>query len=584
MALPLSLSVPLVGLALVASTVATLVVARRLAAPTAKPLLGVCVFLLATVVSQAIVLVPSPLRRALQTATGVVLPGDYWLVVVLALTLPACGLWLLFAIQHTGRGDRLRRQVAVVLVAVIGLCYGAAIVAGLSDGGGSGVSSLTGVLASGLFFTSPFASLGALLIVETALRRNALPFGEAALLAGGSLLFIYGPVVAFNLDRPLAVPVSVCGAASLLAITVRRYPVFETLPGARITARDRLVEEIDDAVTLIDQRGRVVDLNVAAESLLDLDATSVDRRRLDEVVPACPAVTELAAASGPTTIRRGQTALEVVANPVHDERQIPVGYLVVWRDVTERRRRERRLRLLTQFLTETVGERTATVAELARRLARTDERADDTEGATASGVPAEIRDTTDSLARLVGATRRVERALSGHETGPCDLGAVLQRRVAERDGVTSHVDRAAESETGPTVAADPSVVDAVVELLVEEQLAQHPEGLELHLGPSGESGSTIELTPASTRRDAGHGPEAESGASTSAAVDAPTIELSRLALEHAGGSVEQHADGSVAVVFEGPASRAAALTGTPGEAGPADETQATDASGGGAGE
>lgn len=597
MVVSLSLYVPLAVLAVVASVTATLSVVRRLAAPTAKPLLGVCVLLLTAVVAQAVVLVPSPLRQALRAVLGIALPGDYWLVVVFGLTLPACGLWLLFAIQHTGRGDRLRRQVALLMTFLIGLCYAAVVWITLSDIGSAGASTPSGILASGLFFISPFASLGALLIVEAALRRNALPFGEAALLASGSLLFIYGPIVAFNLQQPLFVPASLCGATGLFTVAVRQYPVFETLPVARITARDRLVEEIDDAVALVDEQARVVDLNAAAESLFDVDATSVDRRRLDDVAPVLPGLSELTTASEPTAVQQGQASLEVLASHVRDERGIPVGYLVVCRDVTERQRRERRLRLLTRFLTETVGERTATVAGQASRLTGPDERADESQSGSQAesppGIPTAIRQTTDSLARLVAATRRVERALSDRGTGTCDLGAVLQTSVADRDAVSLHVDEEFDSDTAPTVAADSSVVRAVVDLLLEEQLARHPSGLEVRLSTSTTADSVTELRPAasqstgdraSTHRPAGHGPQYGPEASTPETVDDPTIELSRLALEHAGGSVERRDGDAVQVAFEHLSSRTADPTGRRDGTQPSGETPATDTSEGGGSE
>lgn len=575
MAASLSVYIPLVALAVGASGAAALVIARQLAAPTAKLLLGVCALLLTTVLAQAIVLIPSPLRRAVRTATGVSLPGEYGLVVVFVLTLPTCALWLLFAIRHTGRGDRLRRQITVLLTGVVALCYGVAVTAGRFDIIGPGVGAALNSLASSLFLVSPFASLGAVLIVETALRRNALPLGEAALLAGSSLSFIYGPIVAFNLDQPLAVPASVCGAAGLLAIAVRRYPVFETLPIARIAARDRLVEEMDDAVLLVDEQTRVVDLNAAAESLFGVDAEAVDRRRLGDVVPSLPGLSTLATASGPVAVQRGRTSLEVRANRVRDERRIPVGYLVVCRDVTERRRRERRLRLLTQFLTETVGERTATVATRARALAGGGSHAGECESSPergpSAGIPTAIKRTTESLARLVAATRHVERALSDRDTGSCDLRSVLRASVADRDEVTFHDAGSSDGDAGPTVPVDPAVVRAVVDLLIEEQRTRRPAGLEIRLTTPTESVSVLELdgsapqstdthpVPRSPTGDTSHG---ERGVSTAGSAADPPIKLSQLALDHAGGRVERRGDGSLEVRFEHRSPQAGALTST----------------------
>jgi PAS domain-containing protein len=540
-----------VGFLAVVSTGATAtLVARRRSAPTATPLLGVCLLLVAVAVSSVAVATPSPVRAAVVGVTGARPPDDLWIALTLALALPANGLWLLFAVRHTGRGSRSRRRVTALVVVAVGACYVAPAYALLGPGavvGDPAVTAVANALATGLFFTSALASLGSLFVLEAALRRNAVPPGEGLTLAAGASLFAYAPIVAYNLDQPATVPAMLVGASLLLAIAVERYPVFEALPVARIAARDSLVEGTDDAVVLADEAGRVVELNPAAASLLGVPPAGADRRPLEAVVPQAPAPATLAAVDEPHRLERDGQYLEVTASAVADEFGRSVGYLLVVRNVTEQERRERRLRLLTRFLASTVGDRTAAVARRATQL--TNEAGDAADGSTSPPDPAvlagEIRRTTGALQRLVAATRRVERALSGRGAGPSDVVAVIRDVVAERDRATLTV--ATDCPwTNATAPVDPAVLRAVVDLLLEDWSSHHHgHGVRVVVRRPQESETTITL-----RAD---GPPAadegapRAGASRLADEEASTVALSRLALEHAGGQVERVPDGWICI-------------------------------------
>ncbi len=536
----------LVGLLAVVSTVATAVlVARRRPAPTATPLLGVCLSLVGIALSAAVAGTPSPVRAAVVDAAGVGLSGELWIVLALGVALPANGLWLLFAVRHTGRGSRSRRRVPALVAVAVGACYTApayALFGPAGVGDGTVVAAVADALATGLFFTSALATLGSLLLLEAALRRNAVPVGEGVTLAAGASLFTYAPVIAYNLGEPAMVAALLVGASLLLAAAVGRYPVFDALPVARIAARDGLVEATDDAVVLADERGRVVELNPAAVSLFDAYPVGAARPPLDAVVPGAPDPAVLAAADRPHRLRVNGRRLEVTAGAVADEFGRSVGYLLVFRDVTGRERRERRLRLLTEFLATTVGDRAATAARRAARL--TDEGgsgADDAVDPTTIG--GEIRRTAGSLQRLVAATRRVERALSDHETGTCDVLTVLRDVVARRDRTTLTV-AADVAEAEVTAPVDPAVLRAVVDLLIEDLTGHRGRTAELVVERAPETTVTVRVdgSPAADEP----GPPAESG--RSADEEASTVALSRLALERAGGRVER-ADGSLRVLL-----------------------------------
>ncbi len=546
-------------LAVVSTSVTAALVARRRSAPTATPLLGVCLLLTAMAVSSVAVGVPSPVRTAAVDTTGAVFPDDLRTALTLGLALPANGLWLLFAVRHTGRGSRPRRIVTSLVVIAVGLCY--VVPAYILFGpetvvDGPAVAAVASALASGLFFVSALATLGSLFVLEATLRRNAVPLGEGLTLVAGASLFVYAPIVAYNLDRPVAVPVLLVGASLLLGGAVERYPVFEVLPAARIAARDTLIEETEDAILLADRVGRVVELNPAATSLFDTPQTGADRPPLDVVVSGLPSLATLAAADEPHRFSTDNKHFEVDTSAVTDEFERPVGYLLVCRNVTERERRERRLRLLTRFLASTVGDRTATVASQATRLTEAGDSADVSRSTVdPAALAAEMRRTTGSLQRLVAATRRVERALSTRSTDPSDVLTVLRETVTERDRATLSV-TADVSETGVTAPVDPAVFQAIVDLLLEDWLGRHHgHGARLVVQRSRESEISITFR-------AGQSPDAEECGpcerSHSTGEEPSTVTLSRLALEHAGGQVKRAVDGSLCIALPTDPSRATA--------------------------
>jgi PAS domain-containing protein len=539
--------------ALLATSVTTVVVGRRRSAPGATPLFVLCALLVVTVASQLLLNVPSSVRAAVVEALSLQFPGEYWVALSLGLGIPINGLWLFFAVGYTGRGTRLRRQVAAVVAVAVASCYllaGYAVVRAGPDE--PPVITVVLSLFTGMFFISALASLGSVLVLEAALRRNSIPLREGVALTGGSFLFIYAPAIGVNLDRPVAVPMLLFGAAVSLGLAVRQYSLFETLPAARIAARDRLVDSITEAVLLVDEQARVVDLNPAAAQLFDGADTETQRQPLADVLPEPPDPADLAESGEPTRLRTGRTRLEVTATEVAGEYSESVGYLLVGRDVTEQRRRERRLRVLTQFLAETVCERTATVAGQADLLAANGE--DPPEGTDTSALAGEIRRTTASLKQFVATTRRIERSLSESNGATSDLVAVTRQVATEEDNVSL----AAETDEQLTVAVDSSVLRAVLDLLVAERLDRGSEQVRITVRSSPDSTANIALRaePADPRNRPAQPPPQPVTGDRSRIAD-PVLELCRLALEHGDGTIEHSADDSLHVRFQTGASSAA---------------------------
>lgn len=551
----------LIGLVAVClTTLAAALILRQRSAPTATLLSGVAACLALVAGSQFAIVPPSFVRSAVVPLSGIDRPETVWLAVTVGLTFPADALWFLFCVRYTGRGRRLWPQAVAVVVAVVGFFYAASAYVALWTPADRPVTeAIAPVLASGSFLLSSLATFGSVLVLETAIRRNAVPVREGVTLAVGASLFVYAPAFAFTLGQPTLVPACLIGASALLVVVVDRFPLFEVLPTARITARDRLIDEMGDAVALVDERARVVELNAAARSLFDADAT---RRPLRAIVPELPDPADLVAAAGPFRLRLDDRRLEIDASRVAGERGATVGYLVVCRDVTERQQRERRLRVLTRFLAGTVGERAETVARRADRM---------TAGDRPVALAREVRRTTASLKRCVAAARSLERALSDPDPTACDVRDVLRAVTDDRERAELADDADA------TALVDPEVLRSVLTLLLETRLESTAAAVRIDVrpetgslvvelsGPTADEGdlapmSTTESPPEGDTQPAEGDPQPAEGDPAGDAGD-PTIALCRVALERVDGSLDRSPGGGLVVRLDAADRRMAAPEG-----------------------
>lgn len=89
----------------------------------------------------------------------------------------------------------------------------------------------------------------------------------------------------------------------LIALGLFRYGLFSIVP----MARERVIEELADAVIVVDHRGRLADLNRAAEQLLAIERSECLARPAREALKDHPAL--LDAVVGPTAVTPGVVPL-----------------------------------------------------------------------------------------------------------------------------------------------------------------------------------------------------------------------------------------------------------------------------------
>lgn len=175
----------------------------------------------------------------------------------------------------------------------------------------------------------------------------------------GAMVPVFASVLYVSGSNPfphLNLPVLAFVATSLtVGWSVFRHHLFSVRP----IARDVLIEEMDAAVLVIDDRGRVIDVNDAARELVGRTET-VSGLPIEEIWPAHADLlttddkrkfSEKIAAESPT----GQRYYDLHVTPLSNRDGQQIGRLLVVRDVTDRECRERELQRKNEQLEEFAG-------------------------------------------------------------------------------------------------------------------------------------------------------------------------------------------------------------------------------------
>ena len=299
--------------------------------------------------------------------------------------------WLAFVLHYTGFGRRLSWRRLLLLCVLPGLT----LVLVWTNGAHGLVWENREFESSGPFTTISmdhgpwfwvFAAycyflvlIGTLLLIAQLLRASrAYRWQTVAVLVGVVVLWAGNVAYLLNLSpvpylNPTLLSFPLTGV--LFAWSLFRLRLLDVAP----VARDILIEKISDGVIVLDDRNWVVDLNRAAERILDLRPPKVLWRPAAEVLPEVlpelaipPASSESSEPSEKVHAQEARTKrpesgaanteVEIHAGGKlrHYERTLsalesrsgqpgippegqPGGYLILLRDVTERRRLEKRL-------------------------------------------------------------------------------------------------------------------------------------------------------------------------------------------------------------------------------------------------
>ena len=397
-----------------------------------------------------------------------------------------CLLWLgyffvAFALGYTGRQTTLEspvfRGLALVPAAVSILALTNSTHGLLWDGVEVlGTGSVTVVQYTTLplgylsvFVAMLFVTFGTMLVFETVLsygplyRREAIAVGLSPVPPGlAVLVWALGIGPAANLTTVAFLPHI---ALDLYAFV--RSDMFEFHPATRRAGERAAIDDIATPVAIVDVAGRIVNLNPAAEAMLGVEKRTALTDRLDDrlvgdqFVPGTDDDRFTVENGGRREYKLQQTELAGGGGG-------RLGYTVVFQDITDEIRRERRLEVLNRFLRHNVRNESVVIQARAELLA------DSLDGELADHA-ATIERAVDRLVESGDKARTLSEASADEaDLEPVELGTlvagVVETLEADYDGEVT-VDIAADLP----VESHPVLLEVVVRNLVENALHHVPD-------------------------------------------------------------------------------------------------------------
>jgi PAS domain S-box-containing protein len=281
-------------------------------------------------------------------------------------------LFLAFALQYTGR--RLQRA---------GLLWGLLTVVPVLSLPLVFTDSLHGLIRADAYLIpgEPFSALtyefsviswlvflycyalilpGYSLLLDTFARPQRLYRAQTGIVLLGTIIPLAGsalPLIGINLAFQRDVAPFTFGIGNLIvAWGLFRYRLFDAVP----VAREAVIENMRDAVIILDARTRLVDLNRAALQLIGHTAREIIGQPAQRVLADWP---ELMHAYQDdklhdevlVTMARGRRHFDLSRSPLYDEQDRLTGCLIVLYDVTERSRAQEERERLTDELQDALA-------------------------------------------------------------------------------------------------------------------------------------------------------------------------------------------------------------------------------------
>ncbi|MFC7074123.1 PAS domain-containing protein [Halovenus rubra] len=522
----LETSVPSFGLALAAigssGTLLGLVVKHR-GKPTARPMIGLAAMLFFTSIIHLCHVHFTPTHEWLAQAVGSEFAEVYWIAVLFVSYVPILGLWTVFAFEYTGRGASVTRLLGIIFIGLFLAQIGSLVLA--ITGGGIELAftlAFTQAILVGIVLVALIlAIIGIFLIIDESTRLGSLMFREALVLSSGAGALVVGAWLFFPFAEPPVFTGSVLSSSLIFIFAIRHYAVFESLPVASVLGRDRVIDEMAEAVVVVGKDETIQDVNPAVVSLFDRERNEMVGNEWGTLFSSERSCREMAQTNSPDRIQLAGSVLSVTVSEVRDESGRLLGYLVVCQDVTDRREREQRLAVLNRFLVDAVSDRMGDVATDADRLASNPTAGNKKTAERGSN----IWSTTTNITKLLAYVREIERALAADDEQRSDASAVIHR-------VADSVSRANDSpalkvtKTAP-VPIKSALLESTVELLVTRAFQLPSDSLLLTV-KSTDKAVTISITNKQDTVDEN---------ARRQPLDELSVQLVRLTIESAGGSV-----------------------------------------------
>ncbi len=261
--------------------------------------------------------------------------------------------WLVFALQYTERVERLTLRYLALLVAVPLLTQTALWTnemhtlfvpnLELMPIGPFRIAN-TDMFVVGLWgwmhiiYSYLLITLGIILIAWKAIRSFHLYRGQALILLGGvALPAATNMTHTFGLIPGIKADISSFGFAAggmMIAWALFRYQLFDVAP----VARKVVIEGMSDGVLVLDMKGRLVDLNPAAQRITQIASSQIGQTISEQVWGQLPG------AGNQGEVNFAERWYDTRLVTLTDQQNKAAGQLIVLHDITERRQAENEMR------------------------------------------------------------------------------------------------------------------------------------------------------------------------------------------------------------------------------------------------
>ena len=382
-----------------------------------------------------------------------------------------------YALSYTGRGVGLtwRRGVVLVLLAVP-IFVATVVVVALGPESGVVPEILRAMLVSEVTLLLVLFVYAVYLLVGHARNRTRVSMLQVGMLLAAATAPLFGGDSASTLTRLDGEAWGFLASGVLLVVAVRTYPVLTGFPKANHVARSRLVEDLQEAVVVLDWDDHVLDANQSAGRLFGFRRTDVVGEPLGDHVeglagrslPAGDTGTvglqttagrrqfrySVSAVSASDAADRADTARRRGPGAAIDAARDPVSRVLLLRDVTDRETRGQRLTVLNRVLRHNLRNGLDVVLAHADHVDDPDTRAS-------------IQSTTNDLLAVADKARAAEECMAATTEPPAtvDLAAVAASAADE------HRERAGaltvDAPDTLTVESHRPVLERVVSELVD---------------------------------------------------------------------------------------------------------------------
>lgn len=178
-----------------------------------------------------------------------------------------------------------------------------------------------------------------------------------ALIVAVCLPWLWNIIFVFDLvplPRKDLTPVMFAISGIAIALGLIRFRLFTTIP----FARKFIIQQLNDGVFVFDVHNYLVEANPMALKMLGVNK-SIIGKRLEELISLSPLFERLSFPGArleelSLTVSAEKRLFEPEVVPMLDNREQPVGWLAVLRDITERKRSEEKYRLIAEYSADVI--------------------------------------------------------------------------------------------------------------------------------------------------------------------------------------------------------------------------------------